>query len=78
VPANQVLPVALELARKIAGNPQMAVRAIKRAVDRDDALDDEDSAAFEADLFARTWISDDHQEALAARREKRPPNFKGR
>jgi enoyl-CoA hydratase len=78
VPADQVLPAALELARKIAGNPQMAVRAIKRAVDYDDALDDEESAVFEADLFARTWISDDHQEALAARKEKRPPNFKGR
>jgi enoyl-CoA hydratase len=78
VPANEVLPAALELARKIAGNPQMAVRAIKRAVNHDDAVADEDSEAFEADLFARTWISDDHQEALAARREKRAPNFKGR
>jgi len=78
LPPDQVLASALELARKIARNPRMAVSAIKRAVDRDEACYDEDSAAFEADLFARTWISDDHQEALAARKDKRAPNFKGR
>jgi hypothetical protein len=33
---------------------------------------------FEADLFAQTWISDDHKEALAARREKRAPKYTGR
>ena len=33
---------------------------------------------FEADLFARTWISEDHAEALAARKEGRLPKFRGR
>src|SRR5712692_1700973 len=78
VPAAAVLPSALELAHEIAQNPRMAVRAIKRAINHDDAVDAEDDIAFEADLFARTWVSHDHQEALAARKEKRAPNFRGR
>jgi enoyl-CoA hydratase len=78
VSAAEVLPAALELAGEIAQNPAMAVRAIKRAVNHDDGAGAEDDIAFEADLFARTWISPDHQEALAARKEKRAPNFRGR
>jgi enoyl-CoA hydratase len=75
---GQVVAAASELARQIADNPPMAVRAIKQAVNYDAASSDAESVAFEADLFARTWISDDHKEALAARREKRPPKFSGR
>lgn len=78
VPRGQTVPVAMEVARRIASNPPLAVRTIKRAVNRDDGVRDEESAAFEADLFARTWMSEDHEEALAARREKRAPSFRGR
>ncbi len=77
-PRGQVLAAAIELARQIAANPPLAVRAIKRAVNYDSATSDKESIAFEADLFAETWISGDHQEALAARKEKRPPKFSGR
>ncbi len=79
VPRDRVLAAALELAAQIASNPPLAVRTIKRAVNHG-ALHsgDEEGAAFEADLFARTWVSDDHREALAARKEKREPNFRGR
>jgi len=68
----------MDLARQIAANPPLAVRAIKRAVNYDSATSNADAIAFEADLFAETWISSDHQEALAARKEKRPPRFSGR
>jgi enoyl-CoA hydratase len=80
VPAGEVLSSAMDLARQIAGNPRLAVRAIKRAVNYDvEALDGEtDAVAFEADLFARTWISEDHNEAVEARKQKRAPNFRGR
>jgi enoyl-CoA hydratase/carnithine racemase len=77
VPCGEVLASAIELARQIAANPPLAVRAIKRAVNYDTATSDADAFAFEADLFAKTWISSDHQEALAARKEKRPPKFTG-
>jgi enoyl-CoA hydratase len=77
VPHAHTLSSAIELARQIAANPPMAVKAIKRAVNYDAATSDADAISFEADLFAETWVSDDHQEALAARKEKRPPRFTG-
>jgi enoyl-CoA hydratase len=77
IPRGDMLTVALELARQIAAHPPMAVRAIKRAVNYDCASSDAEAMAFEADLFATTWVSNDHQEALAARKEKRKPKFKG-
>ena len=77
VPRGRALAAAIELAQQLAANPPLAVRAIKRAVNYDSATSDAESIAFEADLFAETWISSDHQEALAARRERRPPKFKG-
>jgi len=78
VPAGEVLAAALELGRSIARNPRGAVEAIKRAVDHDEVIGGEDAIEFEADGFARTWISEDHYEALAARKEKRAPKFRGR
>lgn len=76
-PRGQVIKDALDLARQIAANPPMAVRAIKRAVNYDCATSEAEAIEFEADLFAQTWISRDHEEALAARREKRMPRFTG-
>ncbi|MGH7880951.1 MAG: enoyl-CoA hydratase/isomerase family protein, partial [Candidatus Binataceae bacterium] len=78
VASDRVVAAAEQLARTIAANPRMAVRAIKRLVNEDLAPDDERARAFEADLFAQTWISADHQEALDARKERREPVFKGR
>jgi enoyl-CoA hydratase len=77
VPHGHALAAAIELAQQIAANPPLAVRTIKRAVNYDSVSDDTESVTFEAELFAQTWISDDHEEALAARREKRIPKFKG-
>jgi enoyl-CoA hydratase len=78
VPHHAVKSAAMELARQIASNPPLAVRAIKRAVNHDAPTSEQEEAAFEADLFARTWMSDDHSEALAARKERRAPKFSGR
>ncbi len=79
VPAGEVLSVAMNLAQQISRNPRLAVRAIKRAVNHDEVFESEPEAVeFEADLFARTWISEDHQEALDARKQKRAANFRGR
>jgi enoyl-CoA hydratase len=77
VPRDLALAAAIELAQQIAANPPLAVTAIKRAVNYDSATSDNEAIAFEADLFAETWISGDHQEALAARKERRAPKFKG-
>ena len=78
VASGQVMVQATALARAIAANPPLAVRAIKQMVNEDDLIDDERIQALEADRFARTWISEDHDEALVARKERRNPKFKGR
>jgi enoyl-CoA hydratase/carnithine racemase len=73
-----VAETARALAIEVARNPRLAVRTIKQLVHLDDQADAADASAREADLFARTWISADHQEALDARKERRAPRFKGR
>ena len=78
VPSAQVLSSALELAGQIAVNPRLAVRAIKRAVDEGEHLEGEQAVSFEAELCADTWMTEDHWEALAARKEGRAPKFRGR
>lgn len=78
VPYGRTLASALEMAQQIAANPPLAVRAIKRAVNYDCTTSGSEAIGFEANVFAETWISQDHEEALAARREKRPPKFSGR
>ncbi len=75
---DQVMAQATALARAIAANPPMAVRAIKQMVNEDDLIDDDRIQGLEADRFARTWISEDHDEALGARKERRDPKFTGR
>jgi enoyl-CoA hydratase len=78
VASSAVVEAATELAREVARNPRLAVRAIKQMVNEDDRTDDAAARELEADFFARTWISADHQEALDARKERREPSFKGR
>jgi len=75
---SEVIAVARKLAHEIAKHAPLAIRAIKRAVDEGARLSGIEATEFEAQTFARTWVSDDHWEALAAMREKRLPHYKGR
>jgi enoyl-CoA hydratase len=62
---------AMALARQIAANPNQAVRAIKHQVSHGRGLAGEAAIEFEADSFARTWVSDDHLKAVAAWKQRR-------
>jgi len=78
VPHEQLLPVAMELAGRIAANPPLAVQrakaGLREALDPDwDALGAWVSASL-ADLFT----TEDHREGARAFLEKRPPTFVGR
>jgi len=77
VPAARVREEAVSLARAIAGNAPLAVRALKRAfaVDRT-ALDA--ALAFEAEQQSISYASEDLAEGLAAVAEKRAPRFVGK
>jgi enoyl-CoA hydratase/carnithine racemase len=78
VPAADVLPEAMALARTIAGNGPFAVRETKRAIRRGLGLDAREAARLEAYAQADSIAMDDAREGIAALLAKRPPTFTGR
>ena len=78
VPVAELDAVAMAFAARLAAGAPLAVRYTKLAVNKlvKDAL----NVAFDTStaLELLTFRSEDHQEALVALREKRPPVFKGR
>lgn len=81
VPPDDLLPVARELAERIAANAPLAVRHIKEGLRRGagrtyDELGD--LATFVGNGLARLFATADHKEAAAAFLEKRDPVFTGR
>lgn len=77
VAAGDVLGEALALARTIADNAPLAVRATKRAIQRGLELQIRDAARLEALAQAETVATDDAREGIAALLAKRPPRFTG-
>ena len=76
VPADQVLPTALELAEEICRNGPLAVRTAKEVAVR--ALTLETGFVLEKALGARVFNSEDAKEGPRAFMEKRKPRFIGR
>ena len=78
VPAAELAGKSLAYAERLAAGAPLAVRYTKLAVNKlvKDAL----NVAFDTStaLELVTFRSEDHAEALAALREKRPPRFQGR
>ena len=78
VPAAELEAEALAFAARLAAGAPLAVQYTKQAVNKlvKDAL----NVAFDIStaLEIVTFQSEDHKEALAALREKRPPRFRGR
>ncbi|TMQ17391.1 MAG: enoyl-CoA hydratase/isomerase family protein [Deltaproteobacteria bacterium] len=77
VAGDEVLPEALALARTIADNAPLAVRATKRAIQRGLDLQVRDAARLEAYAQAESLATDDAREGIAALLAKRPPRFTG-
>ena len=77
-PTSAMNREATAFAERLAAGAPLAVRYTKLAVNKlvKDAL----NVAFDTStaLELITFQSEDHQEALAALRERRPPSFKGR
>ncbi len=78
VPAADLDREASAFAARLAAGAPLAVRYTKLAVNK--LVKEAFNVAFDAStaLELVTFQSEDHQEALAAIREKRPPAFKGR
>ena len=78
VPPEELMPAAYEIAKKIASNAPLSVRAIKRLVKR--GMDLPLSHAIDAEryVFGLLYQSEDRIEGRKAFAEKRKPQYKGR
>jgi enoyl-CoA hydratase/carnithine racemase len=78
VPAAEVYDQAVALVRPYVGGPAQALRAAKLAIDGGLDRDLAAGLAWESQLFAALFATDDRREGMAAFVEKRPPRFTGR
>jgi enoyl-CoA hydratase len=76
--AEDALVAAQALAAQISRWSPQSIRSVKRAIHRGGDLPIPQAIAYEAELFATTWASDDHAEGVASFFEKRDPAWKGR
>ncbi|MEJ3749333.1 enoyl-CoA hydratase-related protein [Actinomycetes bacterium KLBMP 9797] len=78
VPVAEVYEAAVALVRPYTTGPAQALRAAKLAVDGGLDLDLSSGLAWESQLFAALFATDDKREGMAAFVEKRKPDFTGR
>jgi enoyl-CoA hydratase/carnithine racemase len=78
VPAADVYETAATLVRPYTSGPAQALRAAKLAIDGGLELDLASGLAWESQLFAGLFATEDKREGMAAFIEKRKPDFTGR
>jgi 2-(1,2-epoxy-1,2-dihydrophenyl)acetyl-CoA isomerase len=78
VPAADLERESMELARRIAAGPPIALRLMKDNLRRALTSDLASALALEAERACDSAQTDDYAEALAALRENRAPHFAGR
>ena len=78
VPDARLMEHTLDLARRIAAGPPVAIRMTKRAARQGMAMDLETHLDQISSHMAVAYGTEDHKEAVQAFLEKRPPVFTGR
>ena len=78
LPQADLLPEALNIARAIAANAPLSVRAVKRMVREGEDMPQDHAIDTERALFGLLYNSEDRIEGRKAFAEKRKPQFKGR
>jgi enoyl-CoA hydratase len=74
---GQALPVAMEIAEKVAANGPLAVRALLETVRRTEGMAEDEAFAVEAEIGMRVFRSNDAKEGPRAFAERRPAVFTG-
>ena len=77
VPADKLESTTMELARKIASGPPVAIRLAKTLLYKGLQMDLETSLLMSAAAAAVPLTTQDHQEGVSAFREKRKPQYRG-
>ena len=78
LPAAELMPAVLEVARGIAAKSPLASRMAKHALNTIEEMSLRDGYRYEQDMTAAISVTEDAKEAQRAFAEKRPPVFKGR
>jgi len=78
VPADELMPAALAVADRIAGNGPLAVRQAKRSVNLGMGTDLTTALGIEIEAYNRLVPTEDRREGVIAFNEKRKPRFMGR
>lgn len=78
VEPHELLPTAMEIARRIAANAPLSVKAVKRVMAQGQSVSLAEGLQLERLYFTLLRDSEDRAEGRAAFAEKRKPNFKGR
>ncbi len=78
VPPDQLMPVAMEMARSIASKSPIASRLAKHALNEIEWSTLRDGYRFEQEMTSELGRYEDSREAMRAFVEKRPPVFKGK
>ncbi|WP_374966934.1 enoyl-CoA hydratase/isomerase family protein [Lysinibacillus sp. RS5] len=78
VPAEEVIPVAKEWAKKLAQKPPVALQMVKQAVNAGSNTDIDSGLIIEAACFGNAFSTEDRKEGLNAFVEKRKPVYTGR
>ncbi len=78
VSAEELMPTAMEMARKLAAGPTLSYGAMRQAIAYSATHDLTDSLAKEHEFMTATGTSDDHKAAVQAFIKKEKPVFEGR
>lgn len=78
IPHGKLMDEAMELARRIASRPPLAVQFAKEAVNRSQEGDSDSGFALESFLHALSCTTEDKKEGVIAFLEKRKGKFKGK
>jgi len=78
VPPAELMPAAMEMARKIAQNPPIALRYMKEGLRRSVHGTMAEMGEYVANSLAYLFTTEDHKEGALSFVERREPVFKGR